>query len=41
MFAIVHTNVHNHFNLEPHLVDRKTYKQRRSAAKAEWQSVMG
>ena len=40
-FASVHANVHNHFNLERHLVDRKTYKERRSAAQAEWRSVMG
>ena len=36
-FASVHANVHNHFNLERHLVDRQTYKERRSAALAEWQ----
>jgi putative transposase len=36
-FASVHANVHNHFNLERHLVDRQTYKDRRSAALAEWQ----
>lgn len=36
-FASVHADVHNHFNLERHLVDRNTYKQRRSAALAEWQ----
>jgi putative transposase len=36
-FASVHANVHNHFNLERHLVDRQTYKLRRSAALAEWQ----
>ncbi len=35
-FASVHANVHNHFNLERHLVDRQTYKERRSAALAEW-----
>ncbi len=29
-------NVHNHFNLERHLVDRQTFKQRRSAALAGW-----
>jgi putative transposase len=40
-FASVHANVHNHFNHERHLVDRQTYKERRSAALAEWQSVMG
>ena len=31
-FASVHANVHNHFNQERHLVDRQTYKERRSAA---------
>lgn len=40
-FASVHGSVHNHFNQERHLVSRKIYKQRRSAALAEWQSVMG
>ena len=39
-FASVHANVHDHFNLERHLVDRQTYKTRRSAALAEWQSLM-
>jgi len=38
-FVSVHANVHNHFNLERHLVDRQTFKQRRSAAWAEWQSL--
>ena len=36
-FASVHANLHNHFALERHLVDRTTYKERRSAALAEWQ----
>ena len=39
-FASVHANVHNHFNSERHLVDRQTYKTRRSAALAEWQTLM-
>ena len=39
-FASIHGNVHNHFNHERHLVDRQTYKERRSAALAEWQSLM-
>lgn len=39
-FASVHANIHNHFNLERHLVDRQTYKAHRSAALAEWQSLM-
>jgi len=38
-FGSVHANVHNHFNLERHLVDRQTYKERRNAALAEWQSL--
>ena len=39
-FASLHANVHNHFNAERHLVDRETYKARRSAALAEWQNLM-
>jgi putative transposase len=38
-FASVHANVHNHFSLERHLIDRHTYKERRSAAPAEWQLI--
>ena len=38
-FASVHASLHNHFNTQPHLVDRETYKARRSAALAEWQSL--
>ena len=40
-FASVHAQVHNHFNQERHLISRKIYKERRSAALAEWRSVMG
>lgn len=36
-FASVHANIHNHFNSERHLIDRQTYKTRRSVALAEWQ----
>jgi putative transposase len=39
-FASVHTNVHNHFSSERHLVDQQTYKTRRSAAMAERQNLM-
>ena len=39
-FASVHASFHNHFAQERHLVDRNTYKERRSAALAEWQSLM-
>lgn len=35
-----HASFHNHFNSGRHLVDRQTYKIRRSAALAEWQSLM-
>lgn len=38
-FASVHASFHNHFNSERHLVDRQTYKIRRSAALAEWQNI--
>ena len=38
-FASVHASLHNHFNSERHLVDRQTYKLRRLAALAEWQSL--
>jgi len=38
-FVSVHASLHNHFNQERHLVDRQTYKIRRSAALADWQSL--
>ena len=38
-FASVHASLHNHFNSERHLVNRETYKARRSVALAEWQSL--
>ena len=38
-FASVHANVHHHFNLERHLVDRKTFGRRRTAALAEWGQI--
>jgi len=40
-FASVHAQVHNHFNQERHIVDRQSYKERRSEAFSEWRSVMG
>jgi putative transposase len=40
-FASVHGTVHNHFNQERDLVSRETYKERRSAALAEWRTVAG
>ena len=39
-FSAVHASVHNHFAQERHLVSREIYKQRRSAALAEWRTVM-
>jgi putative transposase len=39
-FASVHANVHNHFSLERHLIDRQSYRERRSAALAEWQILV-
>ena len=40
-FAAVHGTLHNHFTQERHLVSREIYKERRSAALAEWRAVMG
>ncbi len=40
-FSSIHASVHNHFNQERHLVSRYIYNERRSAALAEWQAVMG
>jgi putative transposase len=37
--ASIHANIHNHFSLERHLIDREIYKERRSAALAEWQII--
>ena len=39
-FVSVHASLHNHFNQDRHLIDRQTYKLRRSAALVEWQSLM-
>jgi len=38
-FSSVHAQLHNHFNQERHLVTRETYKQKRSAALAEWRTL--
>jgi putative transposase len=35
----VHAQLHNHFNQERNLVTRETYKQKRSAALAEWRAL--
>lgn len=36
-FASVHADVHNFYNLERHLIDRQTCKERGSAVLAKWQ----
>ena len=38
-FSSVYAQVHNQFNQERHLVTRQIYKQRRSAALAEWRAL--
>ena len=39
-FSAVHGTVHNLFNQERHLISRDLYRERRSAALAEWRAVM-
>ena len=39
-FVSVHASFYNHFNSERHLVDRQTYRTRRSAALAKWQNLV-
>ncbi len=39
-FASVHASIHNPFSQERHLVDRQTFKLRRSTALVEWQSLV-
>lgn len=38
--ASLHANIDNHFNFERHLVDRHTYKERRSGALAQWRILV-
>ena len=38
-FVSIHASIYNHFNSERHLVDRQTFKTRRSAKLAEWQKL--
>jgi putative transposase len=40
MFASIHASFHNHFATDRHLTDLQAYKTNRSAALAEWQSLM-
>lgn len=39
-FAAVHGSIHNHFNVERHLTNRRNYKINRSAALAAWQQLL-
>jgi putative transposase len=39
-FASAQASFHNHFAQKRHLVDRQTYKSRRSVVLAEWRSLM-
>jgi putative transposase len=39
-FASVHASVHNLFNQERSIIDRQSYKERRSEAFSEWRAVM-
>ena len=38
-FSSVHASFHNHYNHERHLIDRNTFKKRRSIAMAEWRTL--
>jgi putative transposase len=38
-FAAIYASDHNHFNLERHIIDRQTFKERRSAALAQWRLI--
>jgi putative transposase len=38
-FAAAHASIHNHFNQERHLYNRRNFKQNRSAALAEWRQL--
>jgi putative transposase len=39
-FSSVHASVHNLFNQERHLISSEQYRERRTAALAEWRAVM-
>jgi putative transposase len=39
-FASVHASLQNHFNKDRHLTKRESYKAQRSAALAEWRSLV-
>jgi len=39
-FVAIHASVHNHFAQKRHLISRELYRERQSAALAEWRAVM-
>ncbi len=38
-FTAIHASIHNHFNHDRHLNRRDVFKQKRSAALAEWRQL--
>jgi putative transposase len=38
-FTLIHASIHKHFDLERHLNRRKTFKENRTAALAEWRQL--
>ncbi len=38
-FASIHLSLHNHFNQERHLYNRRTFKLHRTTALAEWRQL--
>jgi putative transposase len=39
-FTSVHASVHNLFNQARHLISREQYREKRTAALAEWRAVL-
>jgi len=37
--ASIHASIHNHFNLDRHLIRRETFKENRAAALVEWRQL--
>ncbi len=37
--SLAYANLRSHFNLERRVVDRKTYRERRSTKLAEWRQI--
>ena len=38
-FATVHASIHNHFNLDRHLINRETFKENCAVALAQWHQL--